>query len=90
MGEFPRGRENTKIVGKLEKFVQDRGEFGGTGFQNYSRYTIRSTRFGGVELKKDFPDFACREFNRGHYEGGCRVERRFGLLVIKIGIGSKG
>ena len=32
MGEFPRGRENTKIVGKLEKLVEDRGEFRGTGF----------------------------------------------------------
>ena len=90
MGEFPRGRENSKIVGKLERFVQDRGEFGGTEFQNYSRYTIRSTRFGGVELKKGFPDFACREFNRGHCEGGCAVERKLGLLVIKIGLGSKG
>ena len=80
-GKFPRGRENTKIVGKLEKLIEDRGEFRGTGFKNYSRYTIRSTRFGGVELKKGFPDFACR---------GCGVERRLGLLVIKIGIGSKG
>ena len=90
MGKFPRGRENTKIVGKLEKLVEDRGEFRGTGFKNYTRYTIRSTRFGGVELKKGFPDFACRELNRGHCEGGCGVERRLGLLVIKIGIGSKG
>ena len=31
MGEFPRGRENTKIVGKLEKLVEKRGEFRGTG-----------------------------------------------------------
>ena len=90
MGKFPRGRENTKIVGKLEKLVEDRGEFRGTGCQNYSRNTIRSTRFGGVKLKKGFPDFACRELNRGHCEGGCGVERRLGLLVIKIGIGSKG
>ena len=30
MGKFPRGRENTKIVGKLEKLVEDRGEFRGT------------------------------------------------------------
>ena len=90
MGEFPRRRENTKIVGKLKKLVEDRGEFRGTGSWNYSRYTIRSTRFGGVELKKGFPDFVCRELNRGHCEGECGVERRLGLLVIKIGIGSKG
>ena len=32
MGEFPRGRENTKIIGKLKTFVEDRGEFRGTGF----------------------------------------------------------
>jgi len=31
VGEFPRGRENTKIVGKLEKLVENRGEFRGTG-----------------------------------------------------------
>ena len=31
MGEFPRGRENAKIVGKLEKLVENRGEFMGTG-----------------------------------------------------------
>ena len=31
MGEFPRGRENTTIVGKLEKLVENRGEFRGTG-----------------------------------------------------------
>ena len=31
VSEFPRGRENTKIVGKLEKLVEDRGEFRGTG-----------------------------------------------------------
>ena len=30
MGEFPRGKENTKIVGKLEKLVEDKGEFWGT------------------------------------------------------------
>ena len=29
MGDFPRGRENTKIVGKLEKLVEDRGKFWG-------------------------------------------------------------
>ena len=32
VGEFPRGKENTKIVGKLKKLVEDRGEFRGTGF----------------------------------------------------------
>ena len=32
VGKFPRGRENTKIVGKFEKLVEDRGEFRGTGF----------------------------------------------------------
>ena len=83
MGEFPRGRENTKIVGKLKKCVEDRGEFRSIGLKNYSRYTIRSARFGGVDLEKGFPDFACRELNRGHCEGGCGVERRLGLLVIK-------
>jgi len=31
VGKFPRGRENTKIVGKLEKLVDNRGEFRGTG-----------------------------------------------------------
>ena len=31
MGEFPRGRENTKIVGKLEKLVENRGELRGIG-----------------------------------------------------------
>ena len=31
MGEFPRGKENTKIVEKLEKLVENRGEFRGTG-----------------------------------------------------------
>ena len=32
MDEFPRGRENTMIVGKLKKLVEDRGEFGCSGF----------------------------------------------------------
>ena len=32
MGEFPRGKESAKIVGKLEKLVEDRGQFRGTGF----------------------------------------------------------
>ena len=27
MGEFSRGKENTKIVGKLEKHVENRGKF---------------------------------------------------------------
>ena len=30
MGKFPRERENTKIVGKLEKLFENRGEFRGT------------------------------------------------------------
>ena len=90
MGKFPRGRENAKIVGKLDKLVENRGKFRGTGLWNYSRYTIKSTRFGGVELKKDFPDFACRELTRRHCDGGCGVERSFEILVIKIGIASKG
>jgi len=51
---------------------------------------IRSTRLGGVELKKGFPDFSCRDLNRGHCNGGCGVERRLDMLVIKIGIESKG
>ena len=32
MDEFPRGRENTEIVRKLEKLVEDRGEFRVRGF----------------------------------------------------------
>jgi len=31
LGEFPRGRENSKIVGKVEKLLENRGEFRGTG-----------------------------------------------------------
>ena len=31
MGKFPRGRENIKIVGNLEKLAENRGEFRGTG-----------------------------------------------------------
>ena len=31
MGEFPRGRENAKILGQLEKLVENRGNFRGTG-----------------------------------------------------------
>ena len=31
MGEFPRGTGNTNIVGKLEKLVENKGEFRGTG-----------------------------------------------------------
>ena len=79
MGKFPRW-EYTKIVGKLKKLVEDRGESRGTGLENYSRYTIKSTRFGGVELKKGFPNVVCRELNRGHSQG-CRV--RSVLLVCK-------
>ena len=56
----------------------------------YSRYTIRCTRFGGVELKKGLLNFACSELNKGHCDGRYRVERRLGILVIKIGIGSTG
>ena len=51
---------------------------------------MRSTRFGVVELKKEFPDFICRELSRGHCDGGCGVERSLEILVIKIGIGSIG
>jgi len=83
-GRFPRGRENTKIVGKLEKLVENRGKFRSTGLLNYRRYTIRSTRFGGVELKKDVLDFVCRELYRGHCDGGCGIERSLEILVIKI------
>ena len=35
-------------------------------------------------------DFACRGRNRGHCDGGCRVESSLEILVIKIGIGRKG
>ena len=31
VGELPRGRKNTKILGKLEKLVENRGELRGTG-----------------------------------------------------------
>ena len=31
LGEFPRGRENAKIVEKLEKLVENKGECRGTG-----------------------------------------------------------
>ena len=30
MPECPRGRKNTKIVGKVEKLVENRGKFRGT------------------------------------------------------------
>ena len=84
VGRFPRRREYDKIVGKLEKLDKNRGEFKGTGLANYSRYTIRSTRFGGVQLRKGFLKIASRELNRRDSDGGCRGERRLGLLVIKI------
>ena len=70
--------------------VENMGELNGTDLQNNSRNTVWSFRFGGVELKKDLPNFACRECNRRHCDGGCGVERRLEILVIKIGIGSKG
>ena len=35
-------------------------------------------------MRKGFPDFACRELNSAQFEGGCGVERRLGLLVIKV------
>ena len=31
----------------------------------------------------------CREHNRGHCDGGCEVESRLDIMVIKIGIGAK-
>ena len=31
MEEFPRRSEDTKILGKLEKLVENRGDFRGTG-----------------------------------------------------------
>ena len=31
MGEFPKGKERTKILGKLEKLVENRDELRGTG-----------------------------------------------------------
>ena len=54
-----------------------------------SRYTFGSARFGAVELEKGFPNFACRELNRGRRDGECCKEERLGLLVVKVGIGSK-
>ena len=75
----------------LKKLVENKGEFRRTELKNYSRYTIRPARFENVEVKKGFLNFACRELDRGHFDGGgFRVEGRLGLLVIKIGMGSKG
>ena len=39
-------KKGTKIVGKLRKLAENRGEFKGTGLQNYNRCTVRSARFG--------------------------------------------
>ena len=88
--KFSRGLEYTKIIEELKKLVENIGEFRGTGLKNYRRYTIRSTRFGGVELKKGFPNLVYRKFDRGHSSGGCRVERKLVPLVINIRIGNKG
>ena len=68
----------------MVKLVENRGELRVTGLENYSRYTIRSTRFGGVELKKGFPVFTCRELTRRHCDGGCGLGRRLEVLVIRI------
>ena len=73
------------MVGKLKKLVEDRGKFRGTELKKFSRYAIRPAIFGGVELKKGFPNFASTELDRKHYDCGCREERRLGLLVITIG-----
>ena len=70
VGKFPRGKENTKIVGKWENFIENRGKFRGTGLQNYSWYTIWSFQFGSVELKKGCLNFARREVNREHCNVG--------------------
>jgi len=74
----------------LEKLGEKKGKFRGIGVENNSRYTIKSTRLGGVELKKDFQDVACKELNSGHCDSGCAIGRCLEVLVIKIGIGSKG
>ena len=89
MGKFPRGREYTKFVGKVKKLVENRSEVRGTGLKNYSRYNIRSTRFGGVELKKGFPNFTCRVLDRGHCDGGCEVERRLGSWSLRLELEAK-
>ena len=89
MDKFPRRRKYTNKVGKLKEFVENRGEFRCTGFKNYSWDTIRPFGFRGVELEKGFSNLACRELNRWHCDGGCRIERRLGFFIIQIGIGSK-
>ena len=42
MGKFPRRRKYTNRVGKLKEFVENRCEFGGTGFKYYSKQFINS------------------------------------------------
>ena len=68
--KFPRRKEYIKIIGELKMLVENSGEFRGTGLENYRRYTIWSYGFGGVELMKGFLNSGCREFNRGHCDGG--------------------
>ena len=46
MGEFPRGRENTKIVGKLKKLVEDRASSGAQDFR-----TIAGIPSGPLDLE---------------------------------------
>ena len=71
MDKFLRRREYTNRVGKLKEFVENRGEFRGIDFKNYSWNTIRAFGFRGVELEKGFSNFACRELNWWHCDGGC-------------------
>ena len=44
MSKFPRRRECTKIVGKLKKFVENRGKFRGTRLQTVAGI-IQQTHF---------------------------------------------
>ena len=73
----------------LKEFVESRGEFRGTGLKHYCWDTIRACGLRDVELEKGFSNLACKELNRWHCDGGCRVERRLGFFIIQIGIGSK-
>ena len=86
-GKFPRKMKHTNRVGELKEFVENRDEFRGTGFKNYSWYTIMALGFIGVELEKGFSHLACRAFTTWHCDGGCRVEKRLGFF-IQTGIGS--